>query len=122
MSKFAATLLCSVGLVICCERADACCCKKKTCCAPAPTCCAPAPTCCAPAAPVSDSAAPAPTAAVPADGSQAIAQNGRQTYRSYSYDPSPGAASMTRPTASAPARRSPEWNMFRADQKMKYGR
>lgn len=121
--KFAAaTLLCSLGLALFSDAADArCCCRRARCCAPAPTCCAPAPSCAAPASPAPQpetAPAPSPTAALPPAGDPALAQNGdgRQTFRSYSYDSS--AASGTAPAANRSVRKAPESNMFRANWKL----
>lgn len=138
MLKFAtAAILCSTGLVLFSDRAEARCgckksCESSTCCTPAPTCCAPKPSCCTPApscgAPVApasgtpavppapgDAAPPAPTAAS-GTGNSNVAQNGRQTYRSYSYDPAPYA---TGPVYSTPMRSRAAWdNIGKADRKM----
>jgi len=131
-----ATVVCSVGLVLSSEAAFArcgcnsrcgsssCCTPAPTCCAPAPTCGAPAPSCCAPAAPASSvpaapsdaPPAPAPTAAG-ASGHPTVAQNGRQTYRSYSYDPAPNYS--TAPAYVTPTRSRAAWdNIGKADRKI----
>jgi hypothetical protein len=136
MMKFAtAAVFCSAGLILCSETAEARCgCKKSccssapaTCCAPAPTCAAPAPSCCAPAAPSccapaapaapGDAAPPAPAPTAGSGyGNPAVAMDGRQSYRSYSYNPAPAASGAV---SSAPKRSRAGWdNIGHADRKM----
>jgi hypothetical protein len=126
-----AALLCSAGLVVWSNTADArcgcrknCCGSQSACCTPAPTCAAPAPSCCAPAAPSggapaappapTEVAPPAPTAGVGTDPS--VAMDGRQTYRSYSYNPTPAPA-MAAP-ATPKRSRAPWDNIGKADRKI----
>jgi len=130
MLKFAATaVLCSAGVILVSETAQArcgcrrsCCSSASTCAAPAPTCCAPAPSCAAPAgsgaAPQPyDATPPAPTAGLSnSDPALAQSSDGRQTFRSYSYDSAqPAAANAAAPTTKA---KPPASNFFRANRKM----
>jgi hypothetical protein len=128
MMKFAtAAVFCSAGLILFSETAEARCgCKKSccssapaTCCAPAPTCAAPAPSCCAPAAPAApgDAAPPAPAPTAGSGyGNPSVAMDGRQSYRSYSYDSAPAAAGTV---STAPKRSRAPWdNIGHADRKM----
>ena len=127
-----ATVLCSVGLSLCSDFAQAGGCCRRTsscCCNPAPTCCAPAPSCAAPApattSPAPDAApAPPPTPSagtVYSDPSLAMTpnSNGSQTYRSFSYDApsSPGTATY-QPSHSRIRTYIPDTLKWRADRKM----
>ena len=135
MMKFAtAAIVCSASLVLSSDLAQArcgcrknCCSAPATCCAPAPTCAAPAPSCCAPAAHTesapavpaapSDAAPPAPSAGT-GYGNPSVAMDGRQSYRSYSYNPAPAPAApmFADPT---PRRSRAAWdNIGKADRKM----
>lgn len=140
MMKFAAAaVICSAGLFVCTETAQAKC-RKNKCCSPAPTCCAPAPTCAAPASTCAPAAAPAAPYETPApptppaassapegDAPAKISQNdaGRQTFRNFSYDtnetapPAVGTAPASVVNPPASQKKSPGSNMFRADRKMR---
>ena len=128
MLKFAtAAVLGTVGLILYCETAEARCGCRRSCCTPAPTCCAPAPSCCAPGVPASSipavppaspdatSPAPAPSAST-GTADTSVAQNGRQSYRSFSYDPAPAPAARVPAT---PTRSRNGWdNIGKADRKI----
>ena len=124
-----ATVLCSVGLALSADVAQAGCCRRTSscCCNPAPSCCAPAPTCAAPTPatdiPAPDCAPPAPPSAStwPGDPSLAMSPdaNGRQTYRSFSYDPVPaGSGSYYVPAQPTIRVRVPDRLLWRADRKL----
>jgi hypothetical protein len=129
-----ATIVCSLGLVLCSDTAQARCCRRSSscCCNPAPTCCTPAPCCAAPAAtpaattpatdaPEYDAAPPVPEAST-SSGSPAVAMspdaNGRQTYRSFSYDSN--SQNTSNSVAAQPRIRGPipDSLKYRADRKM----
>ena len=128
----AATVLCSLGLSLCSDLAQAGCCRRTStcCCNPAPTCCAPGSSSAAPM-PASDAPAPpydanpapppAPSASTSPGGSPvAMTPNasGRQTYRSFSYDAAPTNPGYYAAPQPATRSSSPDRVRFRADRKL----
>lgn len=114
-----AVLAGSFALTVC-HDASACggglCCRKRTCVSkPAAACAAPA------AAPAAPAAAPPVEDVPPSPPAPETAQNGRQRYRSFSYDPAPAPV----PAYRAPMMRSysraessSQGNQYRANRKM----